>query len=67
VTRCSNDVGRDAHLNQTVTAEIDEVQLPDGRYFRTAQLFELGEWDWNIAKPVVSAISQNPLQEASPE
>jgi hypothetical protein len=54
-------------LNQTVTAEIDEVQLPDGRYFHTAQLFELGEWDWNNAKPAVSAISQNPLQKTDPE
>ncbi len=36
-------------FNQTVTAEIDEVQLPGGRYFRTSQLFELGERHRKIA------------------
>ena len=55
------------HLDRTVAAEVDQVQRSSSRYFCTTQLFQLGEWNWNIAKPAVSAISQNPLQEANPE
>lgn len=50
-----------------VTAEIDYVRPLNRRHFCTIQLFELGEWDWNIAKSGVSAISQHPLQQTNPE
>jgi hypothetical protein len=51
----------------TIAAEVNQVQPLDCRYFGASELFVLGEWDWNIAKPAVSAISQNPLREANLE
>jgi hypothetical protein len=58
VTRCSHAISRNPHLCWAIAAEIDYVRRLNRRYFCTIQLFELGEWDWNIAKPGVSAISQ---------
>jgi hypothetical protein len=42
-------IGWNAHLNQAIAAEVNEVQWPFGRYFGTHQLLKLDIGDRNIA------------------
>jgi hypothetical protein len=49
MSRCSNGIGRNAHPDRVIAAEVNQVQWPNGRYFSTHQLLKLGIRDRNIA------------------